>query len=378
VVIVSAQKSLIGILVVLIIIAGVGGYFAGSVAVPPPRTVTSVVTQTVTVTVTATPTPTVTPIPPSPPPHWPKEIIIRVGGIGGAWYPIGAGLGDLITKNLKVRATVQPGGSGPNILATSKNEADIVMAYAWQSAVARDEKAAKEYWGEPINFSNVKLLAGGLYTQYFHAVKVKGFPASTFKELADMVKAGQRVSIGTNIRGTAEEFTLRTLLAKYGVTYDDIRKAGGTVFLGPHTDIVQMMREGKIQVYVAFGGIGYSAMVEADTTMELEPFILTDDDFKFMMENYGFKKSVIPKGSYRWVKEDYPSLVDYPVFLCRAGLPEDFIYFVARLLDENKDYIVASAKYFEEFDPSKAWQLGGLWELHPGAAKYYKDKGYMP
>ncbi|MEM4556778.1 MAG: TAXI family TRAP transporter solute-binding subunit, partial [Sulfolobales archaeon] len=132
----STQKSLIGVLVVLIIIAGVGGYFAGSAAVPPPKTITSVVTQTVTVTVTATPTPTVTPIPPSPPPHWPKEIIIRVGGIGGAWYPIGAGLGDLITKNLKVRATVQPGGSGPNILATSKDEADIVMAYAWQSAVA--------------------------------------------------------------------------------------------------------------------------------------------------------------------------------------------------------------------------------------------------
>ncbi|MEM0453282.1 MAG: TAXI family TRAP transporter solute-binding subunit [Sulfolobales archaeon] len=407
----SAQKSLIGILVVLVVVAGVGGYFAGSSAVPPPKTITSVVTQTVTttvaaatqtitstvtqpaqtitatvtlppqtvtVTVTPTPTPTVTPIPSTPPAYWPKEIIIKVGGIGGAWYPIGAGLGDLISKHLKVQSTVQPGGSGPNILAVSKNEADIVMAYAWQSAVAKNEQAAKEYWGEPINFSNIKLLAGGLYSQVYQAVKVKGFPANSFKELADMVKAGQRVAIGTNIRGTAEEFTVRTLLSRYGVTYDDIRRVGGTVFLGAHTDIVQMMREGKIQVYVAFGGVPYSAMVEADTTMELEPFTLTEDEFKYMTENFGFKKTTIPKGSYKWVKEDYPTLTDYPVFLCRAGLPEDFIYFAARLLDEYKDTIAAAAKYFAEFDPSKAWQLGGLWELHPGAAKYYKDKGYMP
>jgi len=390
------QNALLGVLVVLIIVAGVVGYFAGS-AVAPPKVVTSTVTvapsvitttvtltttTTITVTPTAiltpTPTRTITPPPSTPPPYWPKEIVIKVGGIGGAWYPIGAGLGDLISKQLKVQATVQPGGSGPNILATSKDEADIVMAYAWQSAVAKDPTAAKDYWGEVINFSNVKLLAGGLYSQYFHAVKRPGFPASNFNELADMVKRGMRVAIGTNIRGTAEEYTTRVLLARYGVTYDDIRKAGGTVFLGSHTDIVQMMREGKIDVYIAFGGIGYSAMVEADTTMNLEPFYLTKEDIDYMTSKYGFKLAYIPKGSYRWVKEDYPSLVDYPVFLCRAGLPEDFIYQVARLLDENKSYIAAAAKYFEEFDPSKAWQLGGLWELHPGAAKYYKDKGYMP
>ncbi|MEM1982692.1 MAG: hypothetical protein QXZ63_03405, partial [Sulfolobales archaeon] len=50
-IIASAQRSLVGVLVVLIIVAGVGGYFAGSSAVPPPVTVTS--TSRVTVSVTA-------------------------------------------------------------------------------------------------------------------------------------------------------------------------------------------------------------------------------------------------------------------------------------------------------------------------------------
>ncbi len=77
----SMQKSLVGVLVILVIVAGVGGYFAGSSAVPPPKTVTTTIvggtpvtvtttittkiTEKVTVTVTVTPTPTLTPtIPP--------------------------------------------------------------------------------------------------------------------------------------------------------------------------------------------------------------------------------------------------------------------------------------------------------------------------
>ncbi|MEM4518767.1 MAG: ABC transporter substrate-binding protein [Sulfolobales archaeon] len=101
------SQTLIAILAVLIIIAGVGGYFAGSSAVPPPKTVTSVVTQTVTttvaaatvtvtttvtqppqtvtVTVTATPTPPIT-LPP------PEAIQIKIGllfPLTGAWAPLG-------------------------------------------------------------------------------------------------------------------------------------------------------------------------------------------------------------------------------------------------------------------------------------------------
>ncbi|MDW7968856.1 MAG: hypothetical protein RMH77_00390 [Sulfolobales archaeon] len=60
------SSALVGVLVVLVIVAGVGGYFAGSSAVPPPRTVTSVVTQTVTTTAaaaTVTVTSTITPPP---------------------------------------------------------------------------------------------------------------------------------------------------------------------------------------------------------------------------------------------------------------------------------------------------------------------------
>ncbi|MEM1524904.1 MAG: TAXI family TRAP transporter solute-binding subunit [Nitrososphaerales archaeon] len=361
---------------------GVAAYYASQPKVREVVTTTikqtvpgPTVTTTVTVTATPSPSPTPTPKPSFPLPEWPKEVIIKVGGLGGAWYPIGAALGDLIDKELKVKATVQPGGSGPNILATSKGEVDLAMCYTFQSSLAKMNDIS--YFGEPVDFNKLKLVCGGIYTQLSHMVKDPKFVPNNFKELTDLVKQGKPARIGTNIRGTAEELTVRKLLEFYGVTYDDVRKAGGTVFLGPHTDIVTMMREGKIDVYVAFGGIGYSAMVDLDTTKEILPFHLTSQEMKYMVEKFGFTEGVLPKGSYRYAKDNIPSLRGDPVFICKASLPDTFVYHVARLLDEGKAYITAAAKYFAEYDPKTAVKNTGLWEWHPGALKYYKDKGYL-
>ncbi|MEM1680613.1 MAG: hypothetical protein QXT01_04350 [Sulfolobales archaeon] len=156
----SAQKSLIGVLVVLIIIAGVGGYFAGSSAAPSPKTITSVVTQTVTttvaaatvtttstvtlppqtvtVTVTATPTPTVTP-PTFPLPEWPSKIRFITWVFGGAFYSLAVPIADVLRRELKIEVEVIP---GPGAIATplyiSKGEGEIAMTYNYLGAPAKE------------------------------------------------------------------------------------------------------------------------------------------------------------------------------------------------------------------------------------------------
>ncbi|MEM1880644.1 MAG: tripartite tricarboxylate transporter substrate-binding protein, partial [Sulfolobales archaeon] len=108
----SVQRSLIGVLVVLVIVAGVGGYFAGSSAVPPPKTVTS--TSLVTVTVTVTPTPTPTPTP--PPIAWPtRPVTIIVGfGAGGGSDLAARAIAPVLQNLTGVPWTVvnMPGGGG--------------------------------------------------------------------------------------------------------------------------------------------------------------------------------------------------------------------------------------------------------------------------
>ncbi|MEM2575097.1 MAG: tripartite tricarboxylate transporter substrate binding protein [Sulfolobales archaeon] len=137
----SVQRSLVGVLVVLVIVAGVGGYFAGSSAVPPPVTVTSTsrvtvsvtaaaatvtVTSTVTqpprtITSTVTPPPTtvtvtVTPSPTPPPIAWPtRPVTIVVGfGAGGGSDLAARAIAPVLQNLTGVPWTVvnMPGGGG--------------------------------------------------------------------------------------------------------------------------------------------------------------------------------------------------------------------------------------------------------------------------
>ena len=52
-----------------------------------------------------------------------------------------------------------------------------------------------------------------------------------------------------------------------------------------------------------------------------------------------------------------------------------FAYTVARALDEQQDlWMWAPMSLY--YDPSRAWRANGL-PLHPGAERYYREKGYL-
>ena len=50
-------------------------------------------------------------------------------------------------------------------------------------------------------------------------------------------------------------------------------------------------------------------------------------------------------------------------------------YLFTQSLVENKDKLVKSRARFKDFRPEDAWKMDV--PLHPGAAKYYRDKGMI-
>ncbi|MEM4518092.1 MAG: TAXI family TRAP transporter solute-binding subunit [Sulfolobales archaeon] len=393
----SAQKSLIGVLVVLIIIAGVGGYFAGSAAVPPPKTITSVVTQTVTttvaaatvtttstvtlppqtvtVTVTATPTPTVTP-PTFPLPEWPSKIRFITWVFGGAFYSLAVPIADVLRRELKIEVEVIP---GPGAIATplyiSKGEGEIAMTYDYLGAPAKENDIS--IFNEPLNFSKITAVAGGLYLTYYYFVAQKDFPANNFDDIAKMIKEGKPVRFGGDAAGSSEELMLRYVLKYYGLTYDDVRKAGGTVYAVGDDPAAQAFREKKIDVFYQAGGIPLRTIADVDATMELKFIAMPEPLRDWLIKNLGAIKGVIPKGSYKNAVEDVPTLIGSTILIASRELPDSLIYYILEVMAKNKDVIAAAYRAFAAYDPATAWQKVGLWELHPGAVKWYKDHGYM-
>ena len=63
------------------------------------------------------------------------------------------------------------------------------------------------------------------------------------------------------------------------------------------------------------------------------------------------------------------------VIYCRDNTPEDFAYIVAKAMDEQQQLLQWSHLNFS-YNVHTVWKAGEV-PLHPGAAKYYKEMGYM-
>ena len=64
------------------------------------------------------------------------------------------------------------------------------------------------------------------------------------------------------------------------------------------------------------------------------------------------------------------------VFMVHQKVDADVAYEMTKILCENAAQLPAIAKCMADFKPEIAWKdMPG--ELHPGALRYYKEKGYL-
>ncbi|MCX8186632.1 MAG: tripartite tricarboxylate transporter substrate binding protein [Sulfolobales archaeon] len=286
----SFQRSLVGVLVVLVIVAGVGGYFAGSSAVPPPRTVTSTAIQTVTttaaaatvtvtstitpppVTVTSTVTPpprtvtvTVTPTPTPPPIAWPTRPVTIVVGFGaGGGSDLAARAYAPVLQNLTgVPWTVvnMPGGGGAIAEAyIAEQPADgytvlLYGAYAVGNIILGKNKYKMEDY---IPICRFQWDVGGLWVRA---------DDTRFKTIQDFINYAKEreVTVGGTGLGQIPDHLNTALLAKYTgarlryIPYESASEMR-TDLLGGKIDammeepgiIVPLIREGRVKALVFF------------------------------------------------------------------------------------------------------------------------------
>jgi TRAP transporter TAXI family solute receptor len=396
---VSAKTSsaLIAVLTILIVVAGVVGYFAGSSAVPPPKTVTitttvgtpttitTTITTTVTekVTVTATPTPatTPTPTPTFPLPHWPKSLVFRGGAVGSSWLVLASVIASVIEKELGVTVRVEPGGSLANTMAVAKGEVELGLSQTAWMPVFTDPEKIKSLVGEAVNASKIKILANAILPFYFEMVYTRPeSPINSIEDIAKAIKEGKTLRMGVGgAAGSLDDIIARMILKAYGLSPEELIAKGMLTF-SSESDVVSKIVEGKLDVVFETTMPGASAYRELEVRMpniKLLPLVGKERDYLLnFFTGGGLYTCSLPVGLFKFITTEYPTLCTATIIIVNADLPEDLVYHIVKSIDKNKDYIKSSIAAFE-FNPNEVWKtLGGV-ELHPGAAKYYKEVGYM-
>ncbi|MEU4577629.1 TAXI family TRAP transporter solute-binding subunit [Nonomuraea sp. ATR24] len=288
-----------------------------------------------------------------------NRLSVATGGTTGVYYVYGGGLAAQLSNNIaNTQATASvTSASIENIKLLATGKADIGFS---QSDTAADAVAGT---GSFTGKQPVKALAR-IYDNYSHVVVAPGVAA---EKVADL--KGKTVSLGPPNSGT--QVVARRMLEAAGLNPDsDITKQQLSI-----NESVQAIKDGTIDAFVWVGGLPTAGVVDLATTKPDMKMLDTSDVLAGMQAKYG-KQYVgldIDMSVYK-LQGTVRTVGIANVLLVPDAMPEQLAYDITRTLFEKKAELVKVHPEAEKLDRALAQQVEPV-ALHPGAARYYKEKG---
>ena len=292
-----------------------------------------------------------------------KTMSIGTGGTGGVYYPLGGAVANVLSKNLpNVQATAEvTGGSVDNLklIGTGKNELGFTMADAALNAYNGEDK-----------FKSGKIPLQTLLVVYPNRMHVVTIEGTGIEKMSDM--KGKRISTGSP--GSATEVMAFRVIEAAGLDKDkDMKRERLGV-----AESVNAIKDGKIDAFFWVGGIPTAAVTDLAATpgvkMKLVDHSETVDK---MNEKYGklYSTSTIKAGSYPGYDKDNKIAEVWNPIVTNDKMSNDDAYAIVKTLVEKKADIVAVHKEALSFSLDNQVQARSPVPFHPGALKYFKEKG---
>ena len=286
------------------------------------------------------------------------------GPSGGSWYPLGAKIMQVMDDEIKGITTSNTSGGGiSNILSVNGGDAEIGFSYA--------HTAANGFTGRG-KFKKVQKNVRHLATLYGSMFQVAVRKNSKIKTFEDM--KGANISPG-KAKWTGTAFA-EAILKEYGITFDSIRKNGGTVHHVNYTESVALMKDGHVDVFMAATNMPQASFLELEQSPGIR-FIGIDNKAKhakILKDNPGFVPGVMPKGVYKSLDRDLNTLGITVNIVVNKDLPDDLVYKMCKSLWANHAKFVEVKSVWKRVKQADALK-GVAIPVHPGAQKCYDELG---
>jgi len=268
--------------------------------------------------------------------------------------------------------TTSPGGVGSPIII-ERGEADLTLGNAAPAKWATD----KGILGQPPT-TKVRSIAGGMGQDFVNVIFTKAFVDKTgITTVEDVVAKKYPVRIAIKANGAFGELACARVLQALGADYDTVKSWGGSVTQTGSDAIVNLLRDDKADMTIDHVGAGQAATTELCLTASMF-FPVLAPSTRAKLNELGFDNITIPANTWKGQTADIPSVGSPITVLCTSSLSNDLVYTITKAICENKPALVQSYAAFRYFDPATAWDpLKTGAPLHPGAEKYYREKGYL-
>lgn len=296
-----------------------------------------------------------------------EYITIGTGGVTGVYYPTGGAICRLVNKGRKEHgfkcAVESTGGSVYNINTIREGELQFGVAqsdwqyHAYNGTSKFEEKGAFE--GLRAVFS--------VHPEPFTVVARADAGVTNFDDLK-----GKRVNIGNP--GSGQRGTMEVLMDAKGWGMEDFALA--TELKAAEQSAALCDNQIDAMIYT----VGHPSGSIQEATTACDSVLVTVDGEaveKLVADNSFYRTATIPGGMYRGTDNDTQTFGVGATFVTSADVSEDAVYAVVSSVFENFDAFKKLHPAFANLKPEEMIADGLSAPLHPGAAKYYKEQGWI-
>ncbi|MDT8894487.1 TAXI family TRAP transporter solute-binding subunit [Halomonas sp. I1] len=292
-------------------------------------------------------------------------ITIGTGGQTGVYYVVGQSVCRLVNRledaNIKCNAP-STGGSVANINGIRSGELNM--------GVAQSDVQYQAYNGTG-NFE------GEAYEDLRAVFRVHGEPLTLLARADAGVETlddleGKRVNIGNP--GSGQRNTMEVVMDAKGWTED-------TFSLASELDAAEMasaLADNNIDVMAYVVGHPNGAIQEATTTVDSKLVPLNDETIQGLVDEYPYySMSTIPGGLYKGNPDDVETFGVAATFVSSAETDSDVVYQTVKAVFDNFDRFKQLHPAFANLQPENMISEGLSAPLHEGAARYYREQGWI-
>lgn len=290
------------------------------------------------------------------------NLVMGTGGVAGTWYPLGGAFCTQMSDGAGLNVTVQASGGGvENARTVASGERDLGMLGNNVAAYAYEGKLSFE--GTPL--SNLR----GLYSFLPNQVQFVVRTNSGINCLADM--KGKAVGVGAI--GSGDELSIREeLLGPLGITYDDFDEQMLSV-----AEQVTAFKDNHLDVIYLIASAPTSGVMDAAAQAKVTLVPIVGEEKATIMEKAPFYvETVITNKQYEFLEKDIETVATMTIMVTNAELDENIAYELVKNTFEGVTELQAFHPGMREFSLENAL-IGMSIPLHPGAERYYKEKGII-
>ena len=292
-----------------------------------------------------------------------KNISIGTASKSGIYYPLGSAISEVINKYCSGFKAIPEVSTGLSENIKKFGEGNIEMGISYSDISYFAYNGIGRYKDSPIVSLRSLFALGELQPfQIFTLVD------SDIKTIHDF--RGKRIGMGP--QGSTGETEGKKVLEFYDLDYDSIQP----VFIS-YNKAAKALKDGTINAFMYRGSLHSSFLIELTKTIKVRmvPISLPDEFFK---KYPYYVVQVIPKKTYKNINYKVKTIAVRMNMLTsiKSGLTEDDIYQLLQVIWKHEKKLTSAHVAFKNNISFEDAILGLGVPLHPGAVKFYKEKGF--